>query len=154
MKKLPLFQKTVFILAGRLWTGEMREFCRSARLENSVVEAVRVSDQNLCALYSGAEALLYPSWIEGFGWPILEAQACGCPVITTNLPPMTEVAGEAAIFIDPALPSAAAEIIAEQWSNRTAMCEAGFKNLQRFNYDRIGDEYQRLYQEIANQHLR
>jgi glycosyltransferase involved in cell wall biosynthesis len=62
------------------------------------------SDEVVVALYNFAAALLFPSHAEGFGWPILEALACGCPVITTNRPPMTEVGGEAVTTIPPAPP--------------------------------------------------
>ncbi len=61
----------------------------------------RVSDQNLAILYNGARALTYPSLFEGFGLPILEAMACGCPVITSDVSSMPEVAGEGAVLIDP-----------------------------------------------------
>jgi len=60
------------------------------------------TDDIVVALYNRASALLFPSHAEGFGWPILEALACGCPVITTNRPPMTEVGGEAITTIPPA----------------------------------------------------
>lgn len=53
----------------------------------------------LQAAYCAANALIFPSLEEGFGWPLVEAQACGCPVITTNAPPMIEVAGEAALYL-------------------------------------------------------
>jgi glycosyltransferase involved in cell wall biosynthesis len=59
------------------------------------------SDDMVLALYNHAAALLFPSHAEGFGWPILEALACGCPVITTGRPPMSEVGGDAAAYIDP-----------------------------------------------------
>lgn len=55
--------------------------------------------ETLEALYSHAEVLLFPSLAEGFGWPIAEALACGCPVITTDAAPMTEVGGDAAVYL-------------------------------------------------------
>ncbi len=64
----------------------------------------RATDQLVVALYNRAAALLFPSHAEGFGWPILEALACGCPVITTDRPPMTEVGGNAVITIPTAPP--------------------------------------------------
>ena len=60
------------------------------------------SDDLVLALYNSSAALLFPSHAEGFGWPVLEALACGCPVITTGCPPMTEVGGECACYIPPA----------------------------------------------------
>jgi glycosyltransferase involved in cell wall biosynthesis len=59
------------------------------------------SDDLVVALYNKAAALLFPSHAEGFGWPILEALACGCRVITTDKPPMSEVGGDAATYIQP-----------------------------------------------------
>ena len=57
-------------------------------------------DELLEALYNRAVALLYPSRFEGFGWPIIEAQACGCPVVCSNAPPLPETAGDAGLFHD------------------------------------------------------
>jgi glycosyltransferase involved in cell wall biosynthesis len=64
----------------------------------------QAGDDLVVALYNQAAALLFPSHAEGFGWPILEALACGCPVVTTNKPPMTEVGGDAVVTIPPAPP--------------------------------------------------
>jgi glycosyltransferase involved in cell wall biosynthesis len=60
------------------------------------------SDQLVVSLYNRASLLLFPSHVEGFGWPIVEALACGCPVVTTNRPPMSEIGGEVVTKIPPA----------------------------------------------------
>lgn len=70
-------------------------------IEDRVRFLGRVSDQELTALYNGAIALTYPSLFEGFGLPILESFACGCPVITSNTSSMAEIAGDAAILVNP-----------------------------------------------------
>jgi glycosyltransferase involved in cell wall biosynthesis len=75
------------------------------KLKNSMNSAASihflsdVSDDQLAALYSAATVFFFPSIAEGFGWPIAEAMASGCPVITTGAAPMTEVAGSAAVLI-------------------------------------------------------
>ena len=149
LKALPGFAGMKLIMAGDAWTEEMRSFHAVMPHKGDVLEAGNVSDEDLDALYSGAAALLFPSREEGFGWPILEAQACGCPVITTNRAPMTEVAGDAAIFIDPAQPEAAARRIAEEWDRREALRVAGFRNLGRFDETHAVAAYCELYAALA-----
>lgn len=68
-----------------------------------------ISDKQLVGLYGGATALVYVSRYEGFGLPILEAMACGCPVITSDTGAMKEVAGQAALTVDPTNPEAIAK---------------------------------------------
>ena len=65
------------------------------------VRRLALSDDELRLAYAGAVALLYPSRYEGFGMPVAEAMACGCPVITTQVSSLPEVAGDAAIYVDP-----------------------------------------------------
>jgi len=99
------------VMVGKPMTDEMRYFIKTHKLANKLIELVKVDNENLRSLYSSATALLFPSLQEGFGWPIIEAQACGCPVFTSNRPPMNDVGGEAAIYIEPDNPQSAAEKI-------------------------------------------
>jgi len=89
------------VLAGKPPTSAMQRLVEEEKLSGKVVLLTSVSDQQLCALYSLAEVLVYPSLKEGFGWPIIEAQACGCPVVTSDRPPMNRLAGPAALLADP-----------------------------------------------------
>lgn len=148
MVAMPEFSDSRLVLAGKPWSTAMRELIRADQIGDRVIELVGVTNEDLQALYSNALALLFPSLEEGFGWPILEAQACGCPVITTGRPPMTEVAGEAAIFIDPADPEAAARTIAAGLQNREQLIASGFRNQERFNEEKIVDQYCAYYAEI------
>lgn len=114
-----------------------------------------VSHEGLAALYSGAEALLFPSLEEGFGWPILEAQVCGCPVITTGKAPMTEVGGNAALYLaDPHDAKAGARKLAEflqsPADHRRSLVEGGFANAAQFTTKRMIQEYLALYREIID----
>jgi glycosyltransferase involved in cell wall biosynthesis len=136
------------ILAGAPFHAAMRDVIREEKLDDRVIEATLVTNEELQALYSNALALLFPSLEEGFGWPILEAQACGCPVITTGRPPMSEIAGEAAIFIDPADPRAAATTIAERLKHSAQLRAAGFRNLKLFGEEEVVDSYLSFYEAI------
>jgi glycosyltransferase involved in cell wall biosynthesis len=115
----------------------------------------------LQALYSRASAFLFPSLAEGFGWPLIEAQACGCPVITTDEPPMNEVAGEAACYL-PRLKSPAQ---IESWSARGAIAlrellsesapakarrkELGQAWVKRFDANGAIDGYLSIYKAVS-----
>jgi glycosyltransferase involved in cell wall biosynthesis len=133
------------VMAGYTLTQEMRNYIADHMLTDSVIEAFNPTSEELRSLYTGAAALLFPSLYEGFGWPLIEAQSCGCPVITSNRPPMTEVAGDAALYIDPADEPGAGARIADGFDRLPLLREAGFRNVQRFNPDRIGEEYERFF---------
>jgi glycosyltransferase involved in cell wall biosynthesis len=125
------------VMVGEPWTAEMRCFAAQQGLSGKVVELVNVSDEDLRALYSGAVALVFPSLAEGFGWPILEAQACGCPVFTSNRPPMTEVGRDAAIYLDPERPEDAAWAIATQLGTLDILRKRGLQNAQCFTTEQM-----------------
>jgi glycosyltransferase involved in cell wall biosynthesis len=139
------------LLAGKSPNEELRDFLA----KNPGAEVHFLSDlcaEDLQALYSLAAVLLFPSLQEGFGWPILEAMACGCPVVTTGKAPMTEVGGAAASYIDPSkiLESANALNRVLCWSpeQRRATIERGFENLRRFTRDAFAAHYLSAYREV------
>ncbi len=144
------FSSARLILVGKTWTEEMLDVIREERIEGRVIQAVGVSNEELQALYGNSLALLFPSLEEGFGWPIIEAQACGCPVITSSREPMSEVAGDGAIFIDPINPTAASEIIVAGLKDSQKLRAAGFRNLARFSDAAITDQYCAYYEEIIS----
>jgi alpha-1,3-rhamnosyl/mannosyltransferase len=112
------------IVAG--WSGWSKE-----RLPKDVISLGYVSDDELALLYSGALALVFPSTYEGFGLPLLEAMACGCPVVTTRKASLPEVAGEAAAYVeDPEDPEELAQLLQRLSSNpdiRRALQEKGLR---------------------------
>ncbi len=140
----------ILIFAGRKLTEEMNAFIADVGLGNQVKQLGLVSNEELCALYSRADGLVFPSLEEGFGWPVLEAQACGCPVFTSNRVPMTEIGGEAAVYIDPLLPEAAAVIINEHLSDLQVMRERGLLNATKFSNATMREAYIETYMRLIN----
>jgi glycosyltransferase involved in cell wall biosynthesis len=117
--RLPEKGRPALVLAGGsvAWNPEGRDALRAAlgELPSKAREAIiltgYVGEDEKVALLGGAEALVYPSLYEGFGLPVLEAMACGTPVITSNVSALPEVAGDAALLVDPADPDDIASAI-------------------------------------------
>ncbi|MGD8245012.1 MAG: glycosyltransferase family 1 protein, partial [Anaerolineae bacterium] len=128
------------ILAGkRGWLyDDLFKWVRQRGLEEHVRFPGYVAEEDKAALLSGALAFLFPSLYEGFGLPVLEAQACGCPVITSTTSSLPEVAGDGAFLVDPentsAIASAMERVITEPLL-RDALIERGLANARRFSWD-------------------
>ena len=136
-------------MVGKPWTHEMREFVSLNALRDRVIELTNITNEDLQVLYSKAIALLFPSLREGFGWPIIEAQACGCPVFTSDRVPMTEVGGNAAIYLDPTDPPGAAAVIANSLDRVPQLRQAGLENVKRFSSAAMISSYSSVYQRLA-----
>ena len=152
LRKLPQYARARLVMAGGPLLPELRAIAQKRQLRDVLLEAVGLSNEQLNALYSCALATLFPSFEEGFGWPILEAQACGCPVVITDRPPMNEVAGGAAILIDPAEPTTAARTIARALEDTTGMRADGLRNAASYTPERMLEQCEALYRDIVNAH--
>ena len=109
-----------------------------------------VSDDDLPSLYSGAIALVYPSLYEGFGLPVLEAMACGVPVITSNQSALADVAGQACILVDPHDCAAIADAIGRMVTDpvlRRELAQAGRPQAQPFTWQRTAEMTWQVLQE-------
>lgn len=149
---LKLKQTNLYLLmVGSPFTQEMNEFIKAHNLQDNIRELTDINCEFLRALYSSAKALIFPSLQEGFGWPIIEAQACGCPVFTSNRLPMTEIGGEAAIYIEPNHYEQAAETIIEFLSKLESFKSKGIANAQKFSTEKMILEYITLYQQAINE---
>jgi glycosyltransferase involved in cell wall biosynthesis len=106
-----------------------------------------VSDDELARLYRGAVAAVYPSRFEGFGLPVLEAMACGCPVVVSSHPSLDEASGDAAERADPESAEALASAIRRALAERDRLVPAGLEHARRFSWRAVGETFLRGYEE-------
>jgi glycosyltransferase involved in cell wall biosynthesis len=137
------------VFAGETLTAEQRKLAGQLGLWDRIVEISGADDGKLSLLYSGALALIFPSYCEGFGWPVLEAQACGCPVITADNTSLPEVAGQGGVILpaDDIEGMAMAVLSLTDADRRGLLVKLGFENLERFTVQRMVAEYVALYEE-------
>jgi glycosyltransferase involved in cell wall biosynthesis len=111
-----------------------------------------VPDEEMPALYSGATLLAFPSLYEGFGLPVLEAMACGTPVVTANVSASAEVAGAAAVLVDPKDTEALAEAMGRVLSDealRADLRSRGLERAQQFSWQRAARQTLTVYEVVA-----
>jgi len=141
------------LLAGQKANKEIERFVKENE-QLPIYFVVNPSTPALRALYSLAKIFVFPSWQEGFGWPILEAMACGCPVVATGRPPMIEVGGSAAVYIAPEKLAESASVLNEilEWpAHKYSECvQKGFENLHRFTRKKFTDHYLAAYDDVLN----
>jgi glycosyltransferase involved in cell wall biosynthesis len=127
-----------------------------ARLDLSIRQRILltgfVEDADKAALISGATALLYPSLYEGFGFPLLEGQTCGTPVMAANTSSLPEIAGGAALLVDPEDSTAIAEsmrLIVEDSELRLDLRNKGYVNVKRFTWEKAAIQVLQTLEQAA-----
>jgi glycosyltransferase involved in cell wall biosynthesis len=139
------------VMVGKPWTEQMRRFVTDNGMIGVTSELSGIGNEDLRALYSTATMLLFPSLDEGFGWPIVEAQACGCPVLTSGRPPMDEVGGAAALYVDPEDTNGAAHAAVAALSNGgNGLRDASIRNASRFDITTMIEGYLSVYEKVAS----
>ena len=137
------------VIVGKPLDEADRSLCDSLGIAARIHVYSEASNTELEALYSLASALVFPSFAEGFGWPVAEAHACGCPVYTSDRAPLTEVGGDAACYFDPAAPELAAACIAAAWPDRASLAEAGLARAALWSPSLMLGRYIGLYRQLA-----
>ena len=141
------------VLVGRRGWGadDVFRFVAERGLRDWVHHFEPLDTETLVALYNGAQAFVYPSLFEGFGMPVLEAMACGCPVVCSNATSLPEVCGDAALPFDPRRPEELAERLATLLGDsalRDAMVRRGQQNCSRVSWERSASLVEAIYHAV------
>ena len=136
------------LVVGKPLDPHDAELARALGVAPHLLHLSDVTNSDLQALYSAAEGFLFPSLQEGFGWPVAEAQACCCPVFTSNRAPLTEVGGDAAGYFDPTDPAAAAAAIAAGLADRSTLIRRGLIQAQRWTVPAMLEKYEACYRTL------
>lgn len=131
--------------------NEITDKIKKNKLENSVQVLGYLSEEEKNIILQEAFGLLYPSLYEGFGFPILDAQLRGIPVITSNISSMPEVSGNGALFVNPKDPESIAIAMSELVKNselKIELINKGFENVKRFSWEECAENTLEIYKKV------
>lgn len=131
----------------------VQDYAKNSGVLENIVFMRYVTDTTLRTLYGNAVCLLFPSLYEGFGMPVLEAMSVGVPVVCSNTTSLPEVAGDAALFVDPLNTQSIADSIGRILENknlREELVRKGHENSRRFSWEETARQYLKIYQEIIS----
>lgn len=135
------------------WNRDLRFVREEIKTSKNIICLGFVPREDLTALYNVASVFAMPSLYEGFGLPILEAMACGCPVLTSSQGSMPEIAGNAAVYVDAynsgKIATAIKEII-DNNSLRQKLTLRGIENCKRFSWKKTAEKTIEVYQKASN----
>jgi glycosyltransferase involved in cell wall biosynthesis len=149
-----LRRRLMLVLVGKEgWGRTMTSLLRSFSKEYRVLLTGYVKEEDLPCIYAAAQVLVFPSFYEGFGLPVLEAMAAGCPVIASNTSALKEIVGKAGMTLDPTSP-------AEDWSQsitrvlgspelRSQLKESGFLQAAKYKWDDCASHTYQVFRAIA-----
>jgi glycosyltransferase involved in cell wall biosynthesis len=146
----------LLIQVGGSFSPIQRQIVHSLRLEQSACQWKYVPEDDLVTLYNVADVFVLPSFYEGFGLPVLEAMACGTPVVAANVASLPEVVGDAGLLVNPRDPEAIAEAIARVLDDRALAADLQARGLERarqFTWERTARETLKVYQRVSEDKL-
>ncbi|TFE66577.1 glycosyltransferase family 4 protein [Methylacidiphilum caldifontis] len=141
------------VFAGEKLTKALVDLAVRLGIKDRIVEVVHPENEILEALYNGSFVFFFPSFSEGFGWPVIEAQACGIPVLCSDIPPLREIGGKGAIFCPPEDDNAFAIAIKDLLSSKErwmSLSKAALENARQFSSEAMASSYLKFYLEILD----
>ncbi len=154
--RLQTTEQIKLVAVGRMFwkNDELTELLSQMNYKDDVVFTGHLEAEELNKALGGALALMYVSYFEGFGVPIVEAFQCGVPVVTSNVTSMPEVAGGAALLVDPFSVESIAQGMAQihgDESLRSRMIDAGYQRSSAFNWDESAESFWKIIEDAAKQ---
>lgn len=153
LKQKKGFDFQLVIAGGKGWLYEkLFKRVRELKLTDDVLFTGYVPEEDLPALYNGAALFVYPSLYEGFGLPVLEAMACGTPVVTSNSSSLPEVVGDAALLVDPKDAEGLAQAIEKVLSGsalQQELVQKGLRRAEMFSWEKTARETLKVYEEVG-----
>ena len=146
-------QEKLLIVGKTSYGDEVLEIIKNSNYKDDVIVVGFVPLEDLPSFYSGATSLVYISLNEGFGMPLAESMACGSPVITSNVSAMPEVAGDAAILVDPYNTELVAKAMREVSINhslRNDLIEKGYVRAKLFTWNNYTGKILETYKKLLN----
>lgn len=143
-------EKLYLVCTGRPFSETEIDFFAQNEISGRILH-VSVSDEELATLYSNARVFVFPSLYEGFGLPVLEAFACGCPAVLSNTPALFEIAGAAALYFEPKsisdIRNAVDKVLSSQ-SLRAELIQKGFQQLENYSWAKTVKKTHEIYKNI------
>jgi len=153
VRKLGFRHKLIFVGKPDSLFQQVSARIRELEIREDVIQLGYVPGADLPSLYNAAEVFIYPSLYEGFGLPVLEAMACGTPVITTQSSSLAEVAGDACLLVDPVDESSIAsalECILGDRGLRERLSQAGLKRSSQFSFEKTAQQTLGVYERVLH----
>ena len=155
LKKEAKLPHKLVIVGKKAWLfSDVFDSVRQTGIESEILFTGYVPDEELPLLYNAADLFVYPSIFEGFGLPVLEALACGTPVITSNTSSLAELAGEAAVLIDPLsiqeLTDAMIRVLRDE-KLRLLLAEKGLRRASQFTWEKTSRQTLEIFEKVYAQ---
>ena len=153
LRKNKLISRQLAVVGKKGWQyPDIAKAIRDSGFERDILLAGYVPDEDLVYIYNAADLFVYPSLYEGFGFPPLEAMACGTPVITSHVTALPEVVGDAAILVDPEDIDGLAEAmhdVLSQNSLRLKLIEKGLERVKHFSWENVAKKTLSVYNRVC-----